>query len=78
MSDVEKKMVAGYASMLNGLSKEAKQELIDVLSKSITNETGSDESLDSAFSGFIPEKSAEEIIEDLRNSRQFREKDLNF
>ena len=78
MSEFEKKMVSGYASMLKGLSKEAKQELINVLSNSIASEPHPDKKLDSAFDGFIPEKTAEEIIEDLRNSRHFREKDLRF
>lgn len=78
MSEVEKKMVESYASILNSLSGEAKQELIAIFSKSITSQTTAGENLDIAFDGFIPEKSAEEIIEDLRTSRHFREKDLSF
>ena len=77
MSEVETKIVAGYASMLRGLSREAKQELINVLSESLSVETNKVESI-SDVQGFIPEKTAEEIIADLRNSRHFREKDLSF
>lgn len=78
MSEVEKKVVAGYASMLRGLSKEAKQELINVLSESLTEEADHPQQRHLDFDGFIPEKTAEEIIEDLRSSRHFREKDLSF
>ncbi|HEX8315428.1 MAG TPA: hypothetical protein VF609_10560 [Flavisolibacter sp.] len=78
MSEAEKKIVAGYASLLGGLSKEARLELINVLSKSLANEINLHDRIPQNFDGFISEKSAEEIIEDLRTSRQFHEKDLNF
>ena len=63
--------------MLPGLSKEAKQELINVLSQSLIVVTDQ-QPHNSDFDGFIPEKTAEEIIDDLRASRHFREKDLSF
>lgn len=78
MSELEKRTVADYASLLKGLSKEVKQELIHVLSQSLESNESAKETDNPTRFAFIAEKSVEEIIDDLRNSRHFREKDLSF
>ena len=77
MSEVEEKVVASYASVLRNLSTEAKQQLISVLTQSLAD-SADDQNLQEDFGGYIPEKTAEEIIADLRAARHFCEKDLSF
>ncbi len=77
MSEVEKTIVADYAKALEKLSTEAKQHLISVLTQSLTD-SADDQNLQEDFGGYIPEKTAEEIIADLKAARHFREKDLSF
>ncbi|MCL2040640.1 MAG: hypothetical protein FWG84_01195 [Bacteroidales bacterium] len=65
----EKNMIESYSAVLNSLSVLSKIELMERLLKSLRNEqekialTANDE--------FIPEKSAEQIIAELRESRNF-------
>ena len=65
--------------LLNGLSPSGKKVIIENLSKSLEtrNETR-DYDFYNAFGAFASEKSAEEIIADIRSSRKFRDKEIEF
>ena len=68
MSHTEKYIVETYSGLFEGLSSLSKLELIENLSKS----------LNKSFGAFASDKSAEEIIEEIRLSRKFRKKEINF
>ena len=65
-------MVDNYFGLLNGLSKENKLRLIAKLSNSMADEVVKNEDrIDKYFGAFISDKSAQEIIKELRESRNF-------
>ncbi|MDR0547660.1 MAG: hypothetical protein LBG77_08825 [Dysgonamonadaceae bacterium] len=63
MTRKEKNVVKAYSTILGDLSYGSRIALVDNLLSSLKKETSNDE--------FIPEKSAEEIIAELRESRSF-------
>lgn len=65
-------LIDNYFGLLSSLSKENKLRLIARLSNSIAEETLADENLADKFYGaFKSEKSAEDIIKEIRESRTF-------
>lgn len=65
-------LIENYFGLLSGLSKENKLRLIAKLTKSIVEEEVEEENLADRFYGaFKSEKSAEDIITEIRNSRTF-------
>jgi hypothetical protein len=66
-------MVDDYYGLLRNLSKETKLKLIEKLSNSITENTVSenDNFIDKFYGAFKSDKSAEEIIKEIRESRSF-------
>jgi len=62
-----------YFGLLRNLSKETKIELIAKLSSSITEDNVSDDDtiVDKYFGAFISDKTAEQIIKEIRESRTF-------
>jgi hypothetical protein len=64
----ERNMIESYAAILGGLSTSTKLELMDRLLKSLKNEYIK---TDEPVIEFIPEKSAEQIISEIRESRNF-------
>ena len=66
-------MVDDYYGLLRNLSKETKLKLIEKLSNSITENTVSenDSLVDKFFGAFKSDKSAEEIIKEIKESRTF-------
>jgi len=65
-------LVDNYFGLLNGLSKENKLRLIAKLSNSIADEVVKNEDrIDKYFGAFISDKTAEEIIKEIRESRNF-------
>jgi hypothetical protein len=63
-------IVDGYVGLLNNLSTNNKFELIAKLTASIKSDlTNKKSSFKKAFGAFESKKSAEEIIEEIRNSR---------
>lgn len=72
-SNTNKIMVDDYYGLLRNLSKETKLKLIEKLSNSITENTVSenDNLVDKFFGAFKSDKSAEEIIKEIRESRTF-------
>lgn len=65
---VEKNMIESYSSIFGGLSASTKLELADRLLKSLRSEPAG---IDRHVGEFIPEKSAEQIISEIRESRSF-------
>jgi uncharacterized protein YjfI (DUF2170 family) len=79
MSYADKHIVETYSGLFEGLSSDNKMELIETLSKSLKTENKSkDESFYNVFGAWTSDKSAEEIIAEIRSSRVFREKDIKF
>ena len=62
----EKYMIDSYSAILNSFSQPFKIELMECLLKSLKNEQ---KEIAMTTSDFIPEKSAEQIIAELRESR---------
>jgi predicted metal-binding transcription factor (methanogenesis marker protein 9) len=65
-------LIDNYFGLLNSLSKENKLKLIAKLSNSIIDEGSENENIvDKFFGAFKSEKSAEELIKEIRESRTF-------
>ncbi len=79
MDAVERRIVASYSGLLEGLSSFSKMELIAHLSKSLkTEEKSNDAAFYQSFGAFASEKPAEEIIRDIKESRKFRNEEIQF
>ena len=72
-SNANKIMVDDYYGLLRNLSKETKIKLIAKLSNSIIEDNTSENEnvVDNFFGAFKSNKSAEEIIKEIRESRSF-------
>lgn len=69
-TEVNTTIVDGYVGLLDNLSIDNKLDLISKLTASVkTDLTNKKSSFKKAFGAFDSEKSAEEIIEEIRNSR---------
>jgi len=65
-------LIDNYYGLLSSLSKENKIKLIAKLSNSINEEATENENVvDKFFGAFKSEKSAEELIKEIRESRTF-------
>lgn len=70
MVEINTTIVEGYVGLLDNLSTNNKLDLISKLTASIkTDLTNKKSSFKKAFGAFESKKSAEEIIEEIRNSR---------
>jgi len=70
--DINKKLVDSYLELLRNLSPNSKLDLISGLSVSLkSKKTAEGNSVKTLAGDFIPEKSADEIIDDLKKSRNF-------
>ena len=79
MTYTDKHIVEVYSGLLAGLSSESKAELIASLSKSLKTDKKNIESrFYKSFGAFASDKSAEEIIADIKSSRKFRNKEITF
>jgi hypothetical protein len=77
MSYTDKHIVEAYSQLFEGLSDLNKLELIERLSKSLkTENTKKEKAFYKSFGAFSSEKPAEEIISELKSSRNFRNKDI--
>ena len=71
-SDINSRLIEGYLSLLNNLSTDSKLELISRLTLSVKTDIASKKNLLSkAFGAWDSKKSADEIINEIRNSRTF-------
>lgn len=77
MTKVEKHIVETYAGLFEQLSPNTKLALLEKLSASIRKAKRPKENdFLQSFGAFGSDLPASEIIDDLKNSRSFREKDL--
>lgn len=64
--------IDNYFGLLSGLDRESKIQLMAKLSNSIAKESSNKEDVvDKFFGAFETEKSAEQMIEEIRNSRRW-------
>ncbi len=79
MNFTDKHIIESYSGLLEGLNPTSKIKLIESLSKSleIQRETKEDDFYRS-FGAFASDKSAEEIVADIKSSRIFRDKEIKF
>lgn len=74
-ADLKFNLIDSYLGLLNNLSPASKLELISKLSDSLKGSPNpSNKSLRDLYGAFISKKSAEEIITDLKGSRNFNRK----
>ena len=86
MSYAEQNIVDTYARLFENLSRFDRLELIERITLSLKKEDNKERKKDkknkeetdffSLFGAFTEDKTAEEMIAEAKNSRQFREKDL--
>ncbi len=71
-TDTNTTIIEGYLGLLDNLSPSSKLDLISRLSASVKSDlTEKNSSFQRAFGAFESDKSAEEIIEEIRSSRIF-------
>jgi len=79
MSYTDKHIIESYSLLFDGLSSLTKIELIESLTKSLKRErTLKKDTFFKSFGAFGSEKSAEEIAEEIKSSRKFRNKEIKF
>lgn len=79
MTFTDKHIVETYSELFEGLSSTSKMELIESLSKSLKTENKTKENrFYKSFGAFASNKSAEEIISDIKANRKFRKKEIKF
>ena len=85
MTTVEQNIVNTYARLFEGLSRFARLELIERITLSLKEEdkehkedkkAKEDTDFFNLFGAFPDDKTAEEMVTEIKSSRQFREKDL--
>lgn len=77
--DINKRIVESYLELLNNLSPNSKLDLISGLSASLkTSKKAKANSLKSLAGDFINEKSAEEVISELKQARNFNRNTESF
>ena len=78
MSYTEKHIIESYSTMFSGLSSLSKIELIESLTKLLKKDKV--EKLDTfykSFGAFSGEKTAEEIVKEIKASRKFKNREVN-
>jgi len=79
MTLTDRHIIDAYSKLFEGLNHLTKVELIELLTKSLKKEKKSKEiAFFESFAAFDSEKTAEEIMNEIKESRKFRSKDLNF
>lgn len=79
MAYAEKHIVNSYAALFEGLSSISKIKLIEILTKSLKAEKKANkDDFFKSFGAFGSDKSAEEIVADIKSSRKFRAKEIKF
>lgn len=79
MTFTDKNIIENYFGLFESLNSISKLELIEKLTKSLKAENKSKESnFFKSFGAFSDEKTSDEIIKELKSSRKFRNKEINF
>jgi hypothetical protein len=65
-------ILGNYLGLLNGLSRESKIKIVEALNYDIKNNVEVEtDRIDKLYGSFISDKSAEEIISEIRSDRHF-------
>jgi hypothetical protein len=79
MTIVERHIVNSYSKIFDLLNKRIKIKLIEKLEKSLSkNNDHDDKVFYNSFGQFASDKSAKEIVSEIKASRKFKSRDLNF
>jgi hypothetical protein len=79
MTDTERHIIKTYSMMFNGLSPLSKIELIESLTKSLKKDkTEKEDTFYKSFGAFSTEKTAEEIVLEIKSSRKFKKTEISF
>lgn len=79
MTHTEKYIINAFSNLFENLSAISKLELLEKLTKSIKKDTKTKNSdFFKSFGAFESEKTAETIIQEIKSSRNFRDKNINF
>jgi hypothetical protein len=80
MTTTDKHIIDAYAGLFEGLSAINKIELIERLTKSLKSSAAktAKNSFYKSFGAFESDKTAEEIITEIKAARKFRNKDFSF
>lgn len=78
MTVTDKNILETYSNLFEGLSFSNKIELIERLTKSIKSNKSKENSFYKSFGAFAFEKSAEEIVSDIKANRNFKDKEIKF
>ena len=77
MTITDRNIVKAYTGLMDGLSTRNKIELMENLSKTLKSDPTIKEDLFyKSFGAFASDKSAEEIVAEIRLSRKFRKKEI--
>lgn len=79
MSYANKNIIEMYSLLFDGLDSLTKIALIESLKKSLKREkTAKEDSFYKSFGAFASEKSAVEIVKEIKSSRKFRTREIKF
>jgi hypothetical protein len=79
MTYTEKRIVESYSGLFEGLSSTSKIGLIENLSQSLKSaDIKKEKAFFKSFGAFASEKPAKEIAKEIRASRKFRRKEIQF
>lgn len=78
MTATDKNILETYSNLFEGLSSINKIELIERLTKSLKVSTSKKTTFYKSFGAFSSDKSAEEIVAEIKANRKFKNKDIKF
>jgi hypothetical protein len=79
MTYTNRNIISTYSGLFEGLSTISKIELIELLTKSLKKQvTDKEKDFFQSFGAFTTEKNADEMIAEIKKSRKFTQKDLEF
>jgi hypothetical protein len=78
MTVTDKNILESYSDLFEGLSFNNKIELIERLTKSLKINKSKENSFYKSFGAFASEKSAEEIVSEIKSNRKFKNTEIKF
>lgn len=78
MTVTDKNILETYSNLFEGLSFSNKIELLQRLTKSLKGNKSKENNFYKSFGAFASEKSAEDIISDIKSNRNFKNKEIKF
>ncbi|KQB37229.1 hypothetical protein [Flavobacterium aquidurense] len=78
MTITDKNIIESYSDLFEGLSFSNKLELIERLTKSLKATKSKENNFYKSFGAFSSEKSAEEIISEIKSNRKFKNTEIKF